>query len=118
MLDLKANFFTVIPEFIPIPHYQLWIEFDHYPLKEKIELLARNLDRTIGRNNCEYESKRESARLAPATVNLLKPGTYKALRKNLVAAGIPDAQIKISHLNPKTEIKRKLLGQLLVRVGK
>jgi hypothetical protein len=117
MLDLKANFFTVVPEFKPTPHYQLWIEFDHYPLNEKIQLLARNLDRTIGRNNCEYESKRESSRLAPATVTLLKPGTYKQLRKALVAEGIPDAQIKISHLNPKAEIKKKLLGQLLVNVG-
>ncbi len=117
MLDLQASFFTVIPEFQPSPHYQLWVEFDHYPLKERIELLARNLDRAISRNNCEYESKRESGRLATITVNLLKPGTYRDLRKTLVEAGTPDAQIKISHLNPKPEIKKKLVGQLLVKVG-
>ncbi len=116
-LNLTVSFFTAIPEFQPVPHYQLWIEFDHYPLKEKIQLLTHNLDRAISRNNCEYESKRESARLGPVTIHLLKPGTYKELRKTLVAEGTPDAQIKISHLNPKAEIKKKLLGQLLVRVG-
>jgi hypothetical protein len=116
-LNLSVNFFTVIPEFEPFPHYELWIEFDHYPLKEKIQVLSHNLDRAISRNNCEYESKRDSARLAPVTVHLLKPGTYMELRKTLVAEGTPDAQIKISHLNPKVEIKKKLLGQLLVRVG-
>ncbi len=116
-LDLSVSFFTVIPEFRPSPHYQLWIEFDHYPSEDRIRLLAHNLDRAIGRNNCEYESKRASSRLAPVTINLLKPGTYRDLRKTLVADGIPDAQIKISHLNPKVEIKKKLLGQLLVRVG-
>jgi len=117
LLGLKANFFTVIPEFQPSPHYQLWIEFDHYPLNERIQLLAHNLDRAICRNNSEYENKRESSRLSPVTVNLLKPGTYRQLRKALVEEGTPDAQIKISHLNPKTEIKKKLLSQLLVKVG-
>jgi len=114
--ELKVNFFTVIPEFQPNPHYQLWIEFDHYPLEETVKLLARNVDRAIGKNNCEYESKRESGRLDPITIHLLKPGTYRELRKALVDEGIPDAQIKIPHLNPKAEVKKKLLGQLLIRV--
>jgi hypothetical protein len=115
--DLKVNFFTVIPEFQPVPHYQLWIEFDHYPLDEQVKVLAHNIDRAISRNNCEYEAKRDSARLGPTTIHLLKPGTYRELRKSLVEEGTPDAQIKIPHLNPKVEVKKKLLGQLLVRVS-
>ena len=49
VMDLKANFFTVIPEFRPSPHYQLWIEFDHYLPEEQRELIADNLDRAISR---------------------------------------------------------------------
>ena len=117
VLALKANFFTVIPEFRPSPHYQLWIEFDHYPPEEQIRLIAENFDRALCRINSEYETKRQSLRLAEPEVTLLKPGTYRELRKTLVAEGTPDAQIKISHLNPKSEIKKKLVGQLLVKVG-
>ncbi len=117
VLALKADFFTVIPEFRPSPHYQLWIEFDHYPPEEQIQLIAENFDRALCRLNSEYEAKRKSLRLTEPEVTLLKPGTYRELRKALVAEGTPDAQIKISHLNPKSEIKKKLVGQLLVRVG-
>ncbi len=66
LLDLKANFFTVIPEFRPVPHYQLWIEFDHYLPEEQRELIAENLDRAINRLNCEYETKRQSLQISGA----------------------------------------------------
>jgi hypothetical protein len=116
VMDLKANFFTVVPEFRPSPHYQLWIEFVHYLPEDQIQLMSDNLDRAISRLNSEYETKRQSLRLAAPEVNLLRPGTYKNLRKSLVEGGVPDAQIKVSHLNPKEEIKKRLVAQLLVKV--
>jgi hypothetical protein len=44
---------------------------------------------------------------------VLPTGTYDELRRNLVSQGVPDAQIKVSHLNPKAEVRQYLESQLL-----
>ncbi len=44
---------------------------------------------------------------------MFAPGTYDELRRKLVAQGVPDAQIKISHLNPKKDLREYLESKLL-----
>ncbi|MBX9668696.1 MAG: GH3 auxin-responsive promoter family protein [Candidatus Obscuribacterales bacterium] len=123
----KVRFFTVIPQFRPEPHYDLWMESDQssdlrmlpiegtdgsQSLEAKAEAIASAFDRRLALENVEYEAKRASGRLAPVTFRLLKPGTYEEFRRFLVSRGTPDSQIKISHLNPKNET-REFLEQRL-----
>jgi hypothetical protein len=106
---VKLRFFTVIPKFRPEPHYELWCEpFSEETAKrltsEVVENLRQSFDRHLGLMNIEYDAKRQSDRLAQTTVEFLSVGAYEELRKHLVAGGVPDAQVKVSHLNPKKEI--------------
>jgi hypothetical protein len=112
----KLRFFTVIPQFRPEPHYEIWLELDEEKpaslsadesagTAELVAAIAKRFDQSLARENIEYETKRASARLAPVTFKLIARGTYEAFRKHLTAKGTPDAQIKISHLNPKSETR-------------
>lgn len=103
---LGIRYFSLVPEFRPQPHYRLWIEaIEGSSLDcERLAILARRFDQQLCHLNVEYKSKRESFRLDPVTVEQLQAGVYEKCRKWLVAAGIPDSQVKLSHLNPKPEI--------------
>ena len=112
-----VRFFTVIPQFRPEPHYELWIEpeasSDGKQAAKQIEEIARRFDEELSRQNIEYETKRASARLGAVTFKIIAPGTYEAFREHLTAKGTPDSQIKISHLNPKSETTAFLSERLL-----
>lgn len=106
---IKLRFFTVIPKFRPEPHYELWCEpfnddSERLMTAELIERLRQEFDHQLRLKNIEYDAKRQSDRLADTSVELLKVGAYEDLRKHLVAGGVPDAQVKVSHLNPKEDI--------------
>ncbi|PWT98209.1 MAG: hypothetical protein C5B53_07065 [Candidatus Melainabacteria bacterium] len=106
--NLSLRFFTVIPEFRPEPHYQLWFESQKMLNEAQLFQLAERFDQCLSESNSEYEVKRSSMRLAAPKAFQLAANTYENLRKQMVANGMPDAQIKISHLNPKPEIKALL----------
>jgi hypothetical protein len=112
---LDVNYFTVIPKYGSPPHYELWLETrDNSNGHQFGESLAYAFDRTLSKVNIEYASKRESQRLNPVVVRFLNPGTYYQLRRTMTESGTADAQIKLSHLNPKKEIMQDLEQQLLV----
>jgi hypothetical protein len=105
-----AAFFTLMPKFDPEPHYQLWIEGS---TEIKLSTLCKSLDQHLKVLNVEYAAKRQSQRLGEITAQEIQPGTYESLRKHLTASGTPDSQIKVSHLNPKSEIRQFLEDRLL-----
>jgi hypothetical protein len=122
-IGTNLRFFTLIPQFRPEPHYEIWYETDGSLLpgynqgfeqehNDFAEMLAKRFDLELQKENIEYETKRASARLSPITFKLIKSGAYEAFRKLLTARGTPDAQIKISHLNPKAETRQFLEQQL------
>lgn len=100
-LQIKVRFFTVVPEFRPEPHYEVWVEGVE---DERTQRLAETFDRRLGQANSEYLTKRQSLRLGGIEVRILAAGAYENVRKGLVTQGVPDAQIKLSHLNPKNEV--------------
>jgi len=112
-LNLSIRFFTLVPQFKPEPHYQLWLESNDSKIDLPYEKIARMLDSQIGHLNIEYEEKRSSTRLSPITCHQIESGTYEKLRSYLCAKGTPDIQIKVSHLNPKPDIAQFLLNGLL-----
>ena len=117
-LGAKVQFFTLIPEFRPEPHYQLWAEpgTNHYkPGDTRTDAVAGKLlssglevalDKHLGLLNIEYRAKRESLRLGPIELRIICPGSYERFRKESCASGISDAQIKVAHLNPKEQTRK------------
>ena len=59
---------------------------------------AADIDRRLSSLNIEYESKRQSGRLAMLGVRLLPPGSGDLYRESCVASGQRDAQFKYLHL--------------------
>jgi hypothetical protein len=114
---LQTRFFTVLPQFRPNPHYELWIEPQNTSLTpQAVATLSESFDQFLGKLNVEYKTKRESLRLDNVSSRLISPGSYEGFRKHLVAAGVADAQIKVSHLNPKQET-RDYFEATLVKEG-
>lgn len=121
-MNLRFRFFSVIPQVKPEPHYQLWLEpdfgFEVSDCRSELMLarLSAIFDQEMAIENIEYKTKRESHRLSPVQARLLLPGSYETLRLKLTAAGVADAQIKVSHLNPKEQL-RAFLEQNLTDKG-
>lgn len=110
-----CRFFTLIPEFKPNPHYELLYEPEAGEEFGEGELLefSKSLDQELAALNVEYKVKRESQRLDRPETHLLRLGAYEDLRKQMSAAGVADAQIKLSHLNPKAEVREYFQSQLI-----
>lgn len=116
-VDLNVRFFTVIPQFRPEPHYEIWVEPAHELQSTDISGLSARLsteyDLQLQIENSEYKVKRESHRLSPVDVRFIESGSYEGFRKHLVACGVADAQIKVSHLNPKEEVRNYFSNHLV-----
>ena len=126
---LKLRFFTLVPVYptneasaSSDPFYELWLECDgpsihgnsDVPRMEgSVHELCRAFDDQLRSGNSEYELKRKSLRLQPVRGRLLNAGAYERIRRSLIEQGIPDAQIKISHLNPKQEVRVLLADELM-----
>ncbi|MBY0550858.1 MAG: GH3 auxin-responsive promoter family protein [Candidatus Obscuribacterales bacterium] len=104
----SCRYFTLIPVFRPLPHYELLFEPDADTLlcadTAFCQQLSEVFDKALCVANSEYANKRESGRLSCVEVLLVEPGAYEALRKETAAAGAADAQFKPSHLNPKADV--------------
>jgi len=116
----RLRFFTVIPQFRPEPHYEVWVEPDQghdfasgEEGLEQLAALARVVDAELSLENIEYQTKRDSLRLHNVEARLLAAGTYEGFRKHLTNSGIADAQIKVSHLNPKEEARQFFAARLV-----
>jgi len=109
---ISLRFFTVVPEFRPEPHYQLWLEPPRDLTETELARIGTRFEECLGKYNSEYKVKRASHRLGPAQALQLAVNSYEKLRRDLVAKGTPDAQVKIPHLNPKDELKAKLRDQI------
>ena len=131
-LGLRLRFFTVIPTFRPEPHYQVWVEpdgalagaLDGDPVTAALDAQGQSILKSLGLaidsalsvENGEYKVKRQSLRLAPIDVRVLASGSYERFRKYLTGKGVADAQIKVSHLNPKDEVAKYFEAELLDNV--
>ncbi len=104
---MRCRFFTVLPEFNPNPHYQLLFEPEtgcEYS-KSDLQNLLNSYELELCRTNVEYKAKRDSMRLDAFEGAFLPTGSYEALRKEMTNNGVADAQIKLSHLNPKANVR-------------
>lgn len=65
---------------------------------------AARLDAALAAGNIEYAAKRDSGRLQPVEVRLLRPGAGAAWQAHLVAAGQREAQFKFLRLTTRARL--------------
>jgi hypothetical protein len=66
------------------------------------------VDAALSVRNIEYEAKRASRRLGMPVLKRVAVGSFTALRQQRVAAGAPEAQVKIPHLSPDLRFGEQL----------
>jgi hypothetical protein len=99
----------VLPDDDEAPSYVLAVDVAA-PLDDDAAAgLAARFDEALMEENEEYEAKRRSLRLAAASVVSLPAGAVARHREARVAAGAPDAHVKVPHLSPD--------GALLLSLG-
>ncbi len=83
--------FTCRVEWGEVPRFELALEGVSPGL---LAAWGNAFDFALQRQNVEYSSKRESARLGPPLARLLVSGTYARWRSSRVGEGAPDGQVK------------------------
>ncbi|MCX7959155.1 MAG: GH3 auxin-responsive promoter family protein [Deltaproteobacteria bacterium] len=93
--DIHLNGFTFLPdESGELPKYILMIETQQPVSDEQAEHFIMSFERNLKKVNMEYETKRDSMRLGPPVLAVLKSGEYERYRASLVAKGASDATTK------------------------
>jgi hypothetical protein len=81
------------------PCYAFYCETARPWPEERCHRFLRAVDRELSARNIEYEAKRSSRRLGMPVFKQVAAGSFTALRQQRVAAGAPEAQVKIPHLS-------------------
>jgi hypothetical protein len=97
-LGLLVESFTLAPAKRGFPHYVAMIELQREVDRAVLAELPRRLDEALELHNMEYGSKRSSQRLAAPELVLVRPGGYEARRRQRLAGGTSDSQLKPTHL--------------------
>ena len=97
-LDVAIEGFTVAPAKEGFPRYVALVEFLGAPEDTVMEAFPGRLDEALEQRNVEYGSKRSSQRLAAPDLWVVAPGGYAQLRRQRLAGGTSDSQIKPTHL--------------------
>lgn len=98
---LRAELFTAVPRFTPAPHWEIWLELEGpVPGDAELEALRSHIDGALGRAAADYALYRRARTLAPATLQVVAPGEHARVRREAVAAGRPEAQLKVQNLLP------------------
>jgi hypothetical protein len=97
-LDVSIESFTLAPAKQGFPHYVALVEFAGETSRDQLIAFPRRLDEALEQRNMEYGSKRSSQRLAAPELWVVKPGGYDARRRQRLAGGTSDSQIKPTHL--------------------
>jgi hypothetical protein len=104
----EIEHFTACVEWAETPYYALYAELGEGMTEERCRAFVGAFDRTLMAKNIEYEAKRDSQRLGAPILKRVPPGSYQALRQARVAAGAPEAQVKIPQLSTDMEFGQKL----------
>jgi len=104
---LAFTSFTLCPVPQPFPHYALLAELNTVSEGSLLGRFLSELDRDLGSRNVEYQAKRASGRLGAPEFWVVKAGSYAELRRERIAAGVSDAQIKPAHLTRDLDWHRR-----------
>ncbi len=90
------------------PSYALYCETAEPWAPDRCGQFLHALDGALAARNIEYEAKRTSRRLGMPVLKRVAPGSFTALRQARVAAGAPEAQVKIPHLSTNLRFGEQL----------
>ncbi|HEV8628540.1 MAG TPA: GH3 auxin-responsive promoter family protein, partial [Acidimicrobiia bacterium] len=90
------------------PCYALYCETPRPWPADKCRQFVQAIDGALSAGNIEYEAKRTSRRLGMPVFKQVAAGSFTALRQQRVAAGAPEAQVKIPHLSTDMGFGEKL----------
>jgi len=90
------------------PSYALYCETPRLWPVDMCRRFVEAIDGALSAGNVEYEAKRTSRRLGMPVLKQVAPGSFTALRQERVAAGAPEAQVKIPHLSTDMRFGEKL----------
>ena len=90
------------------PCYALYCEPARPWNGERCRRFLEAIDAALSARNIEYEAKRSSRRLGMPVLKQVATGSFTALRQQRVAAGAPEAQVKIPHLSPDLRFGEQL----------
>ncbi len=109
-LNLSVNTYSLAPCWDDrLPYYGLFIERGDLADRAAFQRLAQNLERRLCEVNEEYASKRQSQRLGPIRVEILRPGTWAEWdKKRLARTGGSLDQYKHPSLVSDTKLRESL----------
>jgi hypothetical protein len=90
------------------PCYALYCETPRPWEADMCRQFVEAIDGALSVGNIEYEAKRTSRRLGMPVFKQVALGSFTALRQERVAAGAPEAQVKIPHLSTDMRFGEKL----------
>jgi hypothetical protein len=80
------------------PRYVFLVEFDQPPADGEGQALIERVERSLCAANIEYDGKRESGRIDPPVLRVVRSGESGRYRKRMVERGRIDAQFKVLRL--------------------
>ena len=101
-VGLEAEFFTAVPRFVPSPRWQVAVELRGKATDGQLEALRREMDIALGDAADDYRIYRKST-LGPLALLVVAPGEHERLRREAIASGRPDAQLKVQNLSTDPE---------------
>jgi len=95
----SAGFFLLVAE----PEQQCYRFYLEEP-DGNLDGLVAELDAELAARNLEYQAKRESGRLRPIELKVLRPGAGEAYKAYLVAQGQRESQFKFLRLQSRSKL--------------
>jgi hypothetical protein len=89
------------------PCYVFLIEFDQPVQDRQAKVMLNSLEGALRSHNTEYASKRDSMRLDPPVLRIIKSGEFDRYRKRAVEKGKSDGQFKILRLTTDDSFGRE-----------
>ncbi len=107
-LQNQYEFIAAVGEIVgERPRYSFLLELhDNFP-DGILQACTDRLDGVLRRMNIEYASKRDSFRLDPPTLRIVKAGQFDAYRKRMVEKGRLDGQFKVLRLTNDPQFARE-----------
>jgi len=104
--DVVSNFYILVADEQEMA-YRLFLEVDG-TMQANTSSLAMLIDAKLGELNIEYQAKRDSGRLAPLSIILLKRGTSEAYKAACMRSGQREGQFKPTVLQYRQKLNLPL----------
>jgi len=75
------------------------------------------LEKELRTRNIEYAAKRDSLRISPPVLRIVKQGEFERFRKRKIEQGRPDSQFKIIRLTSDAKIMDEFSYDREINIG-